>query len=265
MGALCCTSLKTENRNGSTTCGIGRSGFTKAAANVSEKGYKEKVSAHPTPHHHITLCDAIFDSVAFMCPCAKEDNDNEAHRKVELNCMRTTWTNTHDNLHTRAGTETPRTHRPLSIVTHEMLPCTDAFSSNDNLEDAFARPHTWPKKRPHTHAQNNIQAQLSLSRPPPLCNKNIFINIDRIDDVQACNSINNTPSKSNVLAEDDNEEWHTPRTFSSASDWASPRANDATYCRVRRDSNENTFTFMVNSSVVKDVYINYELMRSPSL
>ena len=107
--------------------------------------------------------------------------------------------------------------------------------------------------------------QMALKRPPPLCGKNIFINIDTVDD---------SPSDSNEVAEDDGEEWHTPRTFpqsarscsssnpgpsagAASRRLPSPRTADATYCRVRRDSNENTFTFTVDSSVVKDVYINY--------
>lgn len=267
MGALCCTSLKTGEREN----GVGAAA---AAANSSRKGYKggpRPTTTRPTAQH-TTLCDAIFDSVAFMCPCASGSGRNGGAAKhiVELDIMRNTWKNPpHEKPNKRAGgTTTPHAHRPIDIVQHEMLPCNEA----DGV-DAFARPHTWPKERPRGHAP----MQMALKRPPPLCGKNIFINIDTLDDARPCSGGNNTPSDSSGITEDDGEEWHTPRTLPCSCSGSgsgpgaasrrlpSPRTADATYCRVRRDSNENTFTFTVDSSVVKDVYINYERMRSLSL
>lgn len=190
-----------------------------------------------------------------MCPCASGGgtgsgrNGGAAKHTVELDVVRSTWKNPpHEMPNKRAaGTTTPHAHRSIDIVQHEMLPCDEAEA---NGVDAFARPHTWPKERP----RGNAPMQTALKRPPPLCGKNIFINIDTLDDAR---------SESNDGAEDDDEAWHTPRTFPCSG--PSPRTADATYCRVRRDSNENTFTFTVDSSVVKDVYINYERMRSLSL
>lgn len=80
----------------------------------------------------------------------------------------------------------------------------------------------------------------SITRPYSLPNmrKRIFINIE--------------PSPRNV-------------TPSSEEEWFSPRDRTATYCRIRRDSNENMFTFMVDEEHVKDVYVNYERVRSFSL
>ena len=202
-----------------------------------------------------------------MCPCASGGgagsgrNGGAAKHIVELDVVRSTWKNPpHEMPNKRAaGTTTPHAHRPTYVVQHEMLPCDDADA--DAANGAFERPHTWPKERPRASAR----VQMSLGRPPPLSGKNIFINIDTLDDAR---------SESNDGAEDDGEAWHTPRTFPCSGSnpgpgasrrLPSPRTADATYCRVRRDSNENTFTFTVDSSVVKDVYINYERMRSLSL
>lgn len=54
----------------------------------------------------------------------------------------------------------------------------------------------------------------------------------------------------------------TPNT---EEEWFTPRDATTTYCHVRRDSNENTFTFMVDEEHVKDIYVNYERVRSFSL
>ena len=80
----------------------------------------------------------------------------------------------------------------------------------------------------------------SIARPYSLPNmrKQIFINIE-------ASPRNITPSSE--------EEWFTPRDKTS------------TYCRIRRDSNENMFTFMVDEEHVKDVYVNYQRVRSFSL
>jgi len=80
----------------------------------------------------------------------------------------------------------------------------------------------------------------SIARPYSLPNmrKQIFINIE-------ASPRNITPSSE--------EKWFTPRDRTS------------TYCRIRRDSNENMFTFMIDEEHVKDVYVNYERVRSLSL
>jgi hypothetical protein len=186
-----------------------------------------------------------------MCPCASDGRNGSAEKdRVELDIMRNMCKNPpHDKPKKRtAGTITPHAHRPIDIVHHEMLPCGE----NDAV-DAFTRPHTWPKNTPQ--------------RPPPLCTKNIFINIDTFDEMPISER---TPSHDEAGTEAEAEEWHTPRmhmsyTIPSPSGSHGHGTPNDTYCRVRRDSNENTFTFVVNSSVVKDVYVNYERVRSFSL
>lgn len=86
---------------------------------------------------------------------------------------------------------------------------------------------------PKTKTKTNIRPH-SL----PSLRKQIFINIES-------SPRNMTPNTE--------EEWFTPRDATT------------TYCRVRRDSNENTFTFMVDEEHIKDIYVNYERVRSFSL
>ena len=61
----------------------------------------------------------------------------------------------------------------------------------------------------------------------------------------------------------------SPRTRTPSTDsmeeWTTPRSETSPYCRLRRDSNENTCTFMIDDEKVKDVYVNYEKIRSRSL
>lgn len=94
------------------------------------------------------------------------------------------------------------------------------------------------KGRPHSIPSRSELKTTVRPYSLPSMRKQIFINIE-------ASPRNMTPSTE--------EEWFTPRDGPNA------------YCRIRRDSNENVFTFMVNEEHVKDVYVNYERIRSLSL
>lgn len=55
----------------------------------------------------------------------------------------------------------------------------------------------------------------------------------------------------------------SPRTRTPSSEWTTPRSETPPYCQLHHDT--NTFTFMIDDEKVKDVYVNYEKIRSKSL
>lgn len=105
-----------------------------------------------------------------------------------------------------------------------------------------ARPSSWPSLSLHPNQYDACvsPSPVSIAESPEASpkTKNIFINIER----------NATPRR--VAAE------HTDRTMATSE-------SKYEYCVLQKD--HDMYTLLLDEDIVKDVYVNYERIRSNSL
>lgn len=136
--------------------------------------------------------------------------------------------------------------------------CMEACTKRDKTETEMTRRK---KRKLKEKKEQQTVSDIVIHDMVPVVEKDPLIEPSMNDSVKRPYSLPNMRKQIFINIE------ASPRnvTPSSEEEWFTPRDRSSTYCRIRRDSNENMFTFMVDEEHVKDVYVNYERVRSFSL
>jgi len=228
--------------------------------NSSQKGFNTHIGTSDTSKNtssSIFTCggirkkaakarDEVADALSNTCPCG-------SNRRTFSSEMTERSSKTSNNNFLMNA-------RPCSVngqvYQHEMIPSPSLSLSqeNDSPSPLFKTMSNssdfFTNRRPR--ALSDSHAHLGETRRVENFNKkNVFINV-----------VSPSPTTTPRGVEKNHDELvDTKRHFSPLQS----EKNKQQHCWLEQDVNENTFTFYVDSDEVKDVYLNYERIRSASM